>query len=592
MSAQKSVVSVQNLDIAISSGGIKIVEEISFDIAPGEILGLVGESGSGKTTVSMALLGHCRKGAVIDAGSIIIDGHEIAGAPIDELRSIRGGTIAYVPQDPGTALNPGLRIAKQILESLEKHLPQQSNAQHLDRVREILTEVALPSDDDFLRRYPHQLSGGQQQRVAIAIAFACRPKVIVCDEPTTGLDVTTQSKVLATIRRLCRDHGVAALYVSHDLAVVAELADRVAVMYAGRIVEIGDRDEIFFASSHPYTRRLIRALPDIAGRNQILGISGYAPMPWDRPTGCAFAPRCEDAREICSQSVPATTSVTASHSVNCHRHQDAAKIVITPRQEREFTSHDGQTPLLSINSLQGFYGARQVLFDINLHIESGECLALVGESGSGKTTLSRCIGGLHSDYQGEILYNGALLGKSADKRVKEERRDIQYIFQSPYASINPRRPIGATIGRQLDLFFGLKGKEAQVRVAELLDLVSLPRTIVESYPDQLSGGERQRVAIARALAANPKLIVCDEITSALDVSVQASVIETLKQLQASTSVGLLFVTHNLALTRTIADRVAVMRQGKIVEYGGIDNVFNDPKAAYTHRLLEHTPSLK
>lgn len=592
MSKSQSVVHVKNLDIAISSGGIKIVEEIAFDIAPGEILGLVGESGSGKTTVSMALLGHCRKGAVIDAGSIVIDGHEIVGAPMAQLKAIRGGTIAYVPQDPGTALNPGLRIAKQILESLEKHLPNQSNDQHMDRVREILTEVALPSDDDFLRRYPHQLSGGQQQRVAIAIAFACRPKVIVCDEPTTGLDVTTQSKVLATIRRLCRDHGVAALYVSHDLAVVAELADRVAVMYAGRIVEIGDRDEIFFSSSHPYTRRLIRALPDIAGKNQILGISGYAPMPWDRPTGCAFAPRCEDAREICTQSVPATSAVTASHSVNCHRHQDAAKITITPRQEREFSSHNIDTPLLSIKSLQGFYGARQVLFDINLHIESGECLALVGESGSGKTTLSRCIGGLHSDYEGEIFFNASLLGKSADKRIKEERRDIQYIFQSPYASINPRRPIGATIGRQLDLFFGLKGKEAHARVAELLDLVSLPRTIIESYPDQLSGGERQRVAIARALAANPKLIVCDEITSALDVSVQASVIETLKQLQASTSVGLLFVTHNLALTRTIADRVAVMRQGKIVEYGGIDSVFNDPKAAYTHRLLEHTPSLK
>ena len=592
MSSHKSVVSVKNLDIAISSGGVKIVEEISFDIAPGEILGLVGESGSGKTTVSMALLGHCRKGAVIDGGSITIDGHEIVGSSPHELRSIRGGTIAYVPQDPGTSLNPGLRISKQILESLEKHLPNQSKSEHMDRVREILTEVALPSDEDFLRRYPHQLSGGQQQRVAIAIAFACRPKVIVCDEPTTGLDVTTQSKVLATIRKLCRDHGVAALYVSHDLAVVAELADRVAVMYAGRIIELGGRDEIFFASRHPYTRRLIRALPDIAGRNQIVGISGYAPMPWDRPTGCAFAPRCEDAREICSQKTPTTVAIAPTHSVSCHRHEDAAKIVVSPRLEREFIAHDTDTHLLRVESLQGFYGARQVLFDINLHIDSGECVALVGESGSGKTTLSRCIGGLHSDYQGDILFGGKLLGKSADKRIKEERRDIQYIFQSPYASINPRRPIGATIGRQLDLFFGMKGMEAQNRIGELLDLVSLPRTIVDSYPDQLSGGERQRVAIARALAANPKLIVCDEITSALDVSVQASVIETLKQLQASTSVGLLFVTHNLALTRTIADRVAVMRQGKIVEYGGIDNVFNDPKAAYTHRLLEHTPSLK
>ena len=587
-----SVVKVQGVDISITRGGIKIVENISFEIKAGEILGLVGESGSGKTTVSMSLLGHTRKGAVIESGSITIDGHQIVGSTDSQLRSLRGGTIAYVPQDPGTALNPGLRIAKQILESLQKHLPEQNHETHMDRVREILTEVALPSDDDFLKRYPHQLSGGQQQRVAIAIAFACRPKVIVCDEPTTGLDVTTQSRVLATIRELCRVHGVAALYVSHDLAVVSELADKVAVMYAGKIIESGNRDEIFFRSSHPYTRRLIRALPDIGGRHQIVGISGYAPMPWERPTGCAFAPRCEDAQAICSQEVPTLTAQSPTHTVACHRHKDATDIRPTPRVDRDFVSSGGEHFLLSINNLNGFYGSRQVLFDANIHIEPGECVALVGESGSGKTTLSRCIGGLHSDYDGEVNFFGSTLGKFSMSRKKEERRDIQYIFQSPYASINPRRPIGSTIARQLELFYGLKGDEARDRINELLDLVSLPHAIVTSFPDQLSGGERQRVAIARALAAKPKLIVCDEITSALDVSVQASVIETLKQLQETTQVGLLFVTHNLALTRTIADRVAVMRKGTIVEYGGIDSVFNNPKAEYTGRLLEHTPSLK
>lgn len=587
-----SVVKVEGVDISITRGGIKIVENISFEIKPGEILGLVGESGSGKTTVSMSLLGHTRKGAVIEAGSIIIDGHQIVGASESELRSLRGGTIAYVPQDPGTALNPGLRIAKQILESLEKHLPEQDHETHMARVREILTEVALPSDADFLKRYPHQLSGGQQQRVAIAIAFACRPKVIVCDEPTTGLDVTTQSRVLSTIRELCREHSVAALYVSHDLAVVSELADKVAVMYAGKIVESGNRDEIFFHSAHPYTRRLIRALPDIGGRNQIVGISGYAPMPWERPTGCAFAPRCEDAQPICSQQTPVFTSQSPTHSLACHRHKDSTAIVPTPRIDRDFVTNGDEHFLLSINNLNGFYGSRQVLFDTNIHIEAGECVALVGESGSGKTTLSRCIGGLHNDYEGEVNFFGSTLGKHAMSRKKEERRDIQYIFQSPYASINPRRPIGATIARQLELFYGLKGDEARHRINELLDLVSLPHAIITSFPDQLSGGERQRVAIARALAAKPKLIVCDEITSALDVSVQASVIETLKQLQETTKVGLLFVTHNLALTRTIADRVAVMRKGTIVEYGGIDTVFNNPKAEYTGRLLAHTPSLK
>jgi len=406
------------------------------------------------------------------------------------------------------------------------------------------------------------------------------------------LDVTTQSRVLSTIRELCREHGVAALYVSHDLAVVSELADKVAVMYAGKIVESGNRDEIFFHSSHPYTRRLIRALPDIGGRNQIVGISGYAPMPWERPTGCAFAPRCEDAQPICSEQAPIVTFQSPTHSLACHRHQDATSIVPTRRIDRDFVTGPDAEFLLSINSLNGFYGSRQVLFDTNIHIEAGECVALVGESGSGKTTLSRCIGGLHEDYQGEVNFFGSTLGKHANSRKKEQRRDIQYIFQSPYASINPRRPIGATIARQLELFYGLKGDEARDRINELLDLVSLPHAIVTSFPDQLSGGERQRVAIARALAAKPKLIVCDEITSALDVSVQASVIETLKQLQETTKVGLLFVTHNLALTRTIADRVAVMRKGTIVEYGGIDSVFNNPKAEYTGRLLAHTPSLK
>jgi peptide/nickel transport system ATP-binding protein len=586
-----SVVKLSNVDISITRGGIKIVESISLEIQPGQILGLVGESGSGKTTVSMALLGHTRKGAVIEAGSIIVDGHEIIGASETELRSLRGGTIAYVPQDPGTALNPGLRISKQILESLEKHQPELGHELHMARVREILTEVALPSDTDFLKRYPHQLSGGQQQRVAIAIAFACRPKVIVCDEPTTGLDVTTQSKVLATIRSLCREHGVAALYVSHDLAVVSELADNVAVMYAGRIVEAGNRDEIFFNSIHPYTRRLIRALPDIAGRNQILGIAGYAPMPWDRPTGCAFAPRCADALAICSQNILTNTEISSTRNVSCHRHADATKIIATPRIERGDIAASTDS-LLGITALDGFYGSRQVLFNTNIQIQPGECVALVGESGSGKTTLSRCIGGLHDDYKGEISYFGKALGKHALERKKEERRDIQYIFQSPYASINPRRPIGATISRQLELFYGMKGSAADARVKELLDLVSLPHAIVSSFPDQLSGGERQRVAIARALAAEPKLLVCDEITSALDVSVQASVIETLKKLQESTSVALLFVTHNLALTRSIANRVAVMRKGTIVEYGAIDSVFNAPKAEYTSRLLQHTPSLK
>src|SRR5947207_7220992 len=318
-----TAVDVRNLRIELVSNQVDVVDAIMLEVHAGEVLGLVGESGSGKTTVGMALMGYCRPGGHVTAGEVVIDGRDLEGLGGGELRRLRGGTVSYIPQDPGTSLNPALRIDRQLSEILDAHATDSTAEQRRARVRETLEEVALPSDDEFLRRYPHQLSGGQQQRVAIAMAFACRPHVIVCDEPTTGLDVTTQARVLQTIRELCRSHQVAALYVSHDLAVVAGLADHVAVMYSGRIVERGPRDAIFSNARHPYTRRLLRAVPDLEGKRAVVGIPGRAPLPGQRPTGCFFEPRCDLAIDSCRQRFPEAFDFGSGHLVHCYRAEDA-----------------------------------------------------------------------------------------------------------------------------------------------------------------------------------------------------------------------------------------------------------------------------
>jgi peptide/nickel transport system ATP-binding protein len=584
-------VEVRNLRIELLSSHKDIVDEVGIRIGAGEVLGLVGESGSGKTTVGMSLLGYCRPGGRVSGGAILIDGTDLAGLAEPEVRHLRGGIVSYIPQDPGTALNPALRLRTQLAEQLAAHRAQMSAEDRDRRMREALAEVLLPTEDTFLSRYPHQLSGGQQQRVAIAMAFACRPHVIVCDEPTTGLDVTTQAKVLETVRDLCRTHRVAALYVSHDLAVVAELADRVAVMYAGRIVESGTRDELFASPRHPYTKRLLRAVPDIAGERAVLGIPGRAPLPSARPGGCFFAPRCTFARDDCRAAFPPVTDLGNGHTVRCYHvaEAQAARDEVGVKSQARARSVE---VVLDVDDLNASYEGHHTLFDVNLAVHRDECLALVGESGSGKTTLARCVSGLHKDYTGAVKLREAILPTSARKRSAEARKEIQYVFQNPYASLNPRRSVGQTIARQLELFFPMDRRKTAVRVGELLERVSLSAEAASRFPDQLSGGERQRVAIARALAAEPALLVCDEVTSALDVSVQAAIVDLLADLRAQMGLSLLFITHNLALIRAIAERVVVMTEGRIVETGDIADVFTAPQADYTRKLLANTPSIE
>ena len=594
MSVASPALEVVDLRVEIDYGAREdIVEGITFQVSAGEVLGLVGESGSGKTTVGLAILGHTRRGAHIARGEVRIEGNDILTLETLERQRLRGRLVSYVPQDPASALSPAMRIGRQLEETLSEHGFGTSDADRHARIDEVLGEVLLPSDEAFLRRYPHQLSGGQQQRVALAMAFAMRPRVIVLDEPTTGLDVTTQAHVLETVRDLCAMHGVAAVYVSHDLAVVATLATRVAVMYAGRLAEVGPTGTLFRLAAHPYTRRLVEAIPELSGQHALVGIPGTAPRPGHRPPGCFFAPRCPYVQDVCTAAAPPLEAVATEHEVRCFRHEvvmrdaAAARPAAVGRPEIEV-----ENALVTVAGVDAWYGTRHVVHGAELVIRPRECLALVGESGSGKTTLARCIAGLHSAYSGEISYRGRQLEPGSRARDADSRREIQYVFQSPYNSLNPRKTIGQIVGQPMRLFFGLGGTEGRRRVSEALDLVQLSNTCLDRYPHQLSGGERQRAAIARALIAKPQLLVCDEVTSALDVSVQAAIIDVLAELQRDLDIGLLFVTHNLALIRTLSQEVAVMSEGTIVERGHVDRVLDDPQADYTKKLLSDTPSLE
>jgi peptide/nickel transport system ATP-binding protein len=572
--------------------GTDIIDGVSFTIAPGEVLGLVGESGSGKTTAGLALLAHQRRGAEIAGGRIEIGGLEMLSLSKSQRRGARGQKVAYVPQDPGASLNPARRIGAQLTEALRVHGFGDGDESRRARIAEVMREVALPDEEAFLRRYPHELSGGQQQRVALAMAFACRPAVVVLDEPTTGLDVTTQAHVLQTVRRMTRLEGTAALYVSHDLSVVASFADRVAVMYAGRLVEEGPVAEIFAAASHPYTRMLLAAVPRIDASRELVAIPGRAPSPGSRPRGCPFAPRCPLREERCEAAMPEARKVGDDHVVRCVRATEARTGIRRPGNVVELPRAAHPEPTVAVAGLHASYGDAEVVHGVDLEIGERECLALVGESGSGKTTVAKSIAGLHQEWSGTVTLGGAEpLAHATARRDRDAKREIQYVFQNPYGSLNPRRTIGQAVARPLTL---LDTPRAEVgdRVAEMLERVSLPTAYADRYPDQLSGGERQRVAIARALICKPRLLLCDEVTSALDVSVQAAIVTLLRGLQRDLGLSILFVTHNLPLVRTIAQRVVVMQAGRVVESGDVAAVLGSPGDAYTQRLIADAPRIE
>lgn len=577
------ILTASGLEIAIAGGGPAIVSEADLTLTPGEILGLVGESGSGKTTLGLALLAHRRPGLAISAGRITIAGQDLLAMSARELPRRRKSLIRYVPQDCGTALNPALRIRTQLAENFDD--PDTVTDEILIA---LLEEVKLPGRRGLLRAYPHQLSGGQQQRIAIAMAFAGQPRVVVMDEPTTGLDVTTQAHVLQTVRQLCQEHGTAAVYVSHDLAVVASLAHRVAVLYAGRIVEIGPTGQVLHAPAHPYTQALIRAVPDIESRAHIEGIPGQAPEPGRHPRGCAYAPRCHLAIAPCRDAVPPLTETVPDHAVRCVR----AGEVLRAASARAFSAIEcisTEAPILHVADLVARYGTTEILHGISFDVPERSCVALVGESGSGKTTLARAIGGLHTDINGVMAFRNETLPGGSRHRAAIMRRRIQYIFQNPYASLNPRRSIGQSIAIALQTFESLGQTELRRRIAEVVDQVALPASAIDRRPLELSGGQLQRAAIARALIVTPDLLICDEVTSALDVSVQAVIVSLLRDLQRERGLSMLFITHNLALVRSIAQSVVVMQAGQIIEAGAVGQVLDNPSAEATRRLLADVP---
>ncbi|OWQ92301.1 peptide ABC transporter ATP-binding protein [Roseateles aquatilis] len=579
---------VSGLRVELPSGA-DIVGDISLRIAPGRVLGLVGESGSGKSTIALALLGHARDGARITAGRVRVAGHELLDLDADALRRLRGSLVAHVAQDPAAALNPLRRIGTQLREVLEIQEPALAADAREARVLQALEDVGLPAETGFLRRFPHQLSGGQQQRVLLALAFATRPRLIVMDEPTTALDVTTQAKVLLTVRELCRRHGVAAVYVSHDLAVVRNLADEVVVLYAGRIVEQAPLRQLFDAPRHPYTQGLLAAIPDVAERRPPRPIPGQAPAPGHRPGGCAFAPRCPIARDDCHAVAPKLEPATPGRVLACH-HADAGPAFHRGVVDRVATSPAASAPLLEVERVSAWYGDRQVLFEANLSLAPGECLALVGESGSGKTTLARALAGIGEQATGTLRYAGTALPLKSRQRPADQRRQVQYIFQNPYRSLNPSHTVGETLTTAARHFFGGDAADTRRRVDQVLAQVALPASTAGAYPRELSGGERQRVAIARALICEPRLLICDEVTSALDVSVQSTILDLLARLQRG-GLALLFVTHDLGVVRAIAQRVAVLRHGVLVEQGPVERVLDDPAEPYTRQLVVDSPSL-
>jgi peptide/nickel transport system ATP-binding protein len=587
--AQRGVrLKVTDLEVRLGRSGPDVVSEISFAVKAGEVLGLVGESGSGKSTVALALLGHARRGLRIVSGQVLLDGVDLLALRPGDLRAVRGARVSYVPQDPSSALNPTLTVGNQLREALRVHA--RAIDRPADRVVEVMREAYLDPTPEMLRRYPHQLSGGQQQRIALAMAFACRPSLIVLDEPTTGLDVSTQRHVLDTVRSMCGSYGVAAVYVSHDLAVVSGLVSDVAVMYAGRIVEMGSTARLFSEPVHPYTRGLIGAVPSPERAEVLTGIDGQQPRPGRRGGGCSFAARCGYAISDCTEEAPEPV-VIAGRSVRCLRAHEIQATHAERPAAAACQPASAEAPTLSVRGLSASYGSTQVLFDVGLEVPPRSCVAVVGESGSGKTTLARCVSGLHSNWTGEITFQGAALARGARQRSKDVLQRVQYIFQNPYTSLNPRKTVGQIIDQQLSQFADLPFTERARRVAEVLEDVSLSQDFVPRYPDQLSGGERQRVAIARALVVQPDLLICDEVTSSLDVSVQAIIVELLRRIQQERQLAMIFITHNLALVRSIAQSAVVLSAGEVAESGPVEQILERPAHPYTIRLMEDVPKL-
>jgi peptide/nickel transport system ATP-binding protein len=604
---QEPLVKVEGLTIDFWSNDRwnNVVNDASFSLARGEALGLVGESGCGKTTTALSLLGFQRPGSRIRSGSIQFGGRDLARLSRRELQKVRGRRVSLVPQNPTTALSPGLRIGDQLVEAMSVHGVGSSGGERRRRVQELIAHVRLPDPQHTAQKYPHQLSGGQQQRVVIAMALACDPELIVLDEPTTGLDVTTQAQILDLLRRLRAELGMAMVYVTHNLGVVAAVCDRVGVMYAGELVEDAPVRELFSHPRHPYTRGLIAAVPSIAAphRSRDIVLRGLL-IRDELPKGCRFAPRCDFAEGACFEERQVLLPVAEAHEVACRRVDEVERLTVGRTSASSYVplAAAADDSLLDIADLSITYDRQRrfplssreplvVVRDVAFDLRERETFSLVGESGSGKSTIARTVGGLLRPLSGQLTFEGRDLAATVGSRTKEVRREIQLVLQNPDASLNPRQRVHQIVGRPLELFFGLHGKARRAGVEKALEDVRLDAAFASRYPDELSGGERQRIAIARALAAKPRLMLCDEILSALDVSVQTSIVELLRELQAEQGIAYLFISHDLAVVRSLSHRVGVLYLGELCEVGIAEEVYAPPYHPYTHMLLSAVPEI-
>lgn len=614
----RRAVEVENLTTRhrTRAGDVEILSDVSFGVDPGAILGIVGESGCGKSTLALALAGLLPPRSATLRGSILLDGTEVVGLPERELRRLRGRSVGFVPQDPMGALNPTVTVGVQLMEAPRAHLGLDGPAatmlalEHLEMVR-------LPASQALLKSYPHQLSGGMRQRVMIAIALSCRPALVVADEPTTALDVTVQAEVLQLFRELCRASGSALIIISHDLSVVADIADEIAVLYAGEIIERSATQGVTVAPAHPYTRELLNAVPDLTDPQcrwlPLASIPGKPPAVAERPTGCRFAPRCRqadtdechtvhsDLREVrpghWARTLHPLAAPTAVPARTSSRDRPAGREApdptrFDPAMVNPQMSDDIMVSVGRVSKTFGHGpGSLTAVDDVTLQIRAGQTYGLVGESGSGKSTLAHCVMQLARPYQGDIVVDGVSMDSLSKRELRAMRRRLQIIFQDARNSMDTRKTIGTSLVEPLHIHGMTKRAEMRDQVLDRIEAVGLNPAILQRFPSQCSGGELQRACIARALLLRPKMLICDEAVTSLDVSSRAQVVNLLRELQVNENLTMLFISHDFATITAMSDVVGVMRGGRLIEQGDAQQVLKHPAHAYTKQLLAAVPRL-
>ncbi len=609
MNERTLVLDVEDMTVTYRTekGPLDTVRNVNLKIYAGEIYGLVGESGSGKTTLAHAVVRYLPANGFLRSGKICLSGTDLMSLSKMEMREIWGSRISMVHQDPSSSINPAIQIGEQIAEVARIHLGF-SRKEARVRAVEMLNKVHMPDPEAVAKRYAHQLSGGMLQRVLIATALTTNPELLIMDEPTTALDVTTEAVILDLIKDLMEEYNTAVLYITHNLGVVARISNQVGVLYAGEIMEEGSITQVFKNNLHPYTRGLLGCVPRVDTNKRdisLKAIPGYIPRPDNLPRGCIFAPRCDLVEEACTVERPPLVEAEEGHLTACRRFEELKKIGNVVADTRAGGSKDDKLGdlVLEARNIKKYFTAAaglsalwqrgrsviKAVDDISIRMRRSFTMGIVGESGCGKTTLARCLIGLEEATSGEIELEGELLPYSVAKRPPEILKKMQMVFQNPDASLNPQHPAGSSVARPLILLRNLSRKEVGDKVKELFQAVNLPEEFIERLPHELSGGEKQRVAIARAFAADPALMICDEPISSLDVSVQASLMNLLVDLQESRGASYLFISHDLAAVRHLSDWIAVVYLGRLWEIGSAEDVFVPPYHPYTEALLSAIP---